>query len=97
MKGGILKSRANCLEIADYFWLGQYENGPILEQDMRKLAIHNWKIYFVHQSRYTPTIFCRKKVLVNQQSGLLAPHGFLSDDKVPERVEEEEEEEEESS
>ena len=89
MKGGILKARANAMELADYFRLGQYDNGPILEQDMRKLAVHNWKIYFAHVARMTPSIFCRKKVLVNQQSGLLAPHGFLSDDKVPERRENE--------
>ena len=81
MKGGILRSRANSLEIGDYFRLGQIENGPILERDMRKLALFNWSVYFCSQSRYTPSLFCRKKVLVNVKSGLLAPHGFLSDDR----------------
>lgn len=82
MKGGILRARADSLEIGDYFRLGQFENGPILEHDMRKLALYNWSVYFCHQSRYTPSLFCRKKVLVNVQTGLLAPHGFLSDDQV---------------
>ena len=90
LKGAVLRTRANCLELADFFRFASLEEAPLLQQDMRKIASHNWSVYFQKLSRYSPTIFCRKRYLLNAKSGLTVPHGFLADSREGEGEEDEE-------
>ena len=77
MKGGILRARSKALTLEDYFAMGDINAPPTLQENMPRLVSKNWTVYFTHLSRYNPTIFDRKKVLVDPVSGLTCPIGFL--------------------
>ena len=77
MKGGVLKSRMRNLTIDDYLEMGKLEqSGDRLESDMRKLQSRHWRMYFIHLSRYRPTIFDRKRYLLDDHYSV--PFGFLA-------------------
>lgn len=80
LKGGVVRSRTECLALQDYFNLGDYTKQPSLESDMPRLASKNWSVYFAMMSRVTPTIFSRKRYLLDPSSGLSCPFGLLSDE-----------------
>ena len=80
LKGAVLRTRADCLKMADFFEFGDAEKPVTLQEDMRSICSKNWNVYFVSLDRKSPTIYCRKRYLLDVKSGLTAPHGFLSDE-----------------
>ena len=80
LKGAVLRSRADCLKLEDFFAFGDADKPVSLQEDMRSICSKNWRIYFVSLSRKSPTIYCRKRYLLDAKTGLSAPHGFLSKD-----------------
>ena len=79
MKGGLLKSRSSTFNLQDYLRMGDSRQFPILETSMPKLTSKHWNLYFISLGRRRPTVFDRKRYLLDAESGISVPHGFLAE------------------
>ena len=79
LKGAVLRSRTANLDLTDFFRFGNPDEVPSLQTEMPKIASRNWSVYFINMSRYEPTVFSRKRYLVDRASGLTVPFHFLAD------------------
>ncbi len=80
VKGAIIKNRSRAFTIDDFLNMGNGRLPPELEKNMPKLQSKHWKMYFTMLGRYRPTILDRKRYLIDLDSSISVPHGFLADD-----------------
>ena len=79
LKGALLKSRSSTFGLEDYLRMGDAREMPILETSMPKLTSKHWRLYFISLGRHRPTVFDRKRYLLDAESGISVPHGFLAE------------------